>query len=277
MTDKRLDPNHSEYKNCTKIAPKKLQTIVPIAAMWQKPQNPSVRVSELLYGENAIAYAEQNEFYLLQSMHDKYVSYSKKSDFIEVKEFAQNKNYIHVKAAPLFSEADIKSPILTQLSGGSKLPHTYDDSPYQTVQVQLHKKLQTAYIHKAHINVQKNLPLNADSLIAQAEKYLGAPYIWGGRSFRGLDCSGLVQQTLMAFGITCPRDSDMQASSIGKLVETPAKGDIIFWKGHVGFFTGTHLLHAYGDTCLVQKDKCEYIFPRLTIAVNASICARSLT
>jgi cell wall-associated NlpC family hydrolase len=83
-----------------------------------------------------------------------------------------------------------------------------------------------------------------------AERFVGAPYLWGGRDSLGLDCSGLVQQALYACGRACPRDSDMQQAlgqplDIGPDLEGLQRGDLVFWKGHVGvMLDATSLLHA---------------------------------
>jgi cell wall-associated NlpC family hydrolase len=74
--------------------------------------------------------------------------------------------------------------------------------------------------------------------VAVAERFVGTPYLWGGKSSLGVDCSGLVQLALAAAGVGCPRDSDMQQHALGRPLE-PAeakhlqRGDLIFWKGHV--------------------------------------------
>jgi cell wall-associated NlpC family hydrolase len=81
---------------------------------------------------------------------------------------------------------------------------------------------------------------------AVAERFVGAPYQWGGRESLGLDCSGLVQQALYACGLACPRDSDLQ-SALGRPVEASAleRNDLVFWRGHVGMMLdGERLLHA---------------------------------
>jgi cell wall-associated NlpC family hydrolase len=71
--------------------------------------------------------------------------------------------------------------------------------------------------------------------VAVAERFLGTPYLWGGKTNYGLDCSGLVQVALTACGIRCPRDSDMQERALGSSVDigSARRGDLVFWKGHV--------------------------------------------
>src|SRR5579872_3095790 len=87
-------------------------------------------------------------------------------------------------------------------------------------------------------------------LVAVAERFVGAPYLWGGKTVLGLDCSGLVQIALAACGIACPRDSDMQEAAMGKSVTADAysdlrRGDLVFWKGHVAIVRDrATLLHA---------------------------------
>ena len=83
--------------------------------------------------------------------------------------------------------------------------------------------------------------------VAVAERFVGAPYLWGGKSSLGLDCSGLVQVALTACGITCPRDSDMQEGALGKSASLAGlqSGDLIFWKGHVAIARGRNsMIHA---------------------------------
>jgi cell wall-associated NlpC family hydrolase len=87
-------------------------------------------------------------------------------------------------------------------------------------------------------------------LVAVAETFLHAPYLWGGRTSEGIDCSGLVQAGLTAAGHAAPRDSDLMEAALGGPVPEHAplvRGDLVFWKGHVGVMRdGRTLLHANG-------------------------------
>jgi cell wall-associated NlpC family hydrolase len=85
--------------------------------------------------------------------------------------------------------------------------------------------------------------------VAVAERFLGTPYLWGGRSSLGLDCSGLVQTALAACGVTAPRDADLQEKTLGEPVSLdPAawrRGDLLFWPGHVAMVRdGESFIHA---------------------------------
>jgi len=92
---------------------------------------------------------------------------------------------------------------------------------------------------------------HAVDFVELAERFIGTPYLWGGRSRLGIDCSGLVQVTLEASGFTAPRDTDMQQAELGTEVSIPdvlegmQRGDLIYWKGHVGIMADSvTLVHA---------------------------------
>jgi cell wall-associated NlpC family hydrolase len=100
-----------------------------------------------------------------------------------------------------------------------------------------------------HVPARHVAPLKAreKDFVAVAERFLGVPYLWGGKTALGLDCSALVQISLQAAGVACPRDSDMQELALGKpgTLAGLKRGDLVFWKGHVAIARdGKTLLHA---------------------------------
>jgi cell wall-associated NlpC family hydrolase len=107
------------------------------------------------------------------------------------------------------------------------------------------KVARTGWIADAHLAA---LDAFERDPVAVAERYLGAPYQWGGRESLGLDCSALVQQALYACGRGCPRDADMQAAETGQAIDRAQglrRGDLVFWDGHVGLMVDKdRILHA---------------------------------
>jgi cell wall-associated NlpC family hydrolase len=94
--------------------------------------------------------------------------------------------------------------------------------------------------------------------VSVAENFLGVPYVWGGKTYAGLDCSGLVQTALEAGGIAAPRDTDLMETALAEPVplDTQLKrGDLIFWKGHMGvMLDASRLLHANGFAMRVSVE-----------------------
>jgi len=104
---------------------------------------------------------------------------------------------------------------------------------------------------------------------AVALRYLGAPYLWGGRDSVGLDCSGLVQQSLYACGRAGPRDSDMQAKLGAAVpnVESLRRNDLVFWRGHVGLMLDADLLiHANAHHMAVAVERLAEAITRIDAA-----------
>ena len=106
---------------------------------------------------------------------------------------------------------------------------------------------QNWYLPRQHVG---GIDAMADDFVAVAEGFVGTPYLWGGKSSLGIDCSGLVQVSLNAAGTGCPRDSDMQRDGLGRLLGLAEsrelqRGDLIFWKGHVAIARDAEtLVHA---------------------------------
>lgn len=116
------------------------------------------------------------------------------------------------------------------------------------------------YIPRQHV---AELSFTEPDFVAVAERFVGTPYLWGGRSSLGIDCSGLVQIALTAAGTGCPRDSDMQESGLGRALsdvemQNLKRGDLVFWKGHVAIVRDADTIvhaNAHHMTTAIENTK----------------------
>ncbi len=148
-------------------------------------------------------------------------------------------HFINALKAPVFKKADIKSRIKGLLHMGAQI----NAARIEDVFIELSSG---GYIHRKHLQ-----PLGRyveTDFVTIAEAHLELPYVWGGVSTDGLDCSGLVQSALRAVGRDCLRDAGQQEDSLGTVLKNMAalkRGDLVFWPGHVGIMSdGETLLHA---------------------------------
>jgi len=129
----------------------------------------------------------------------------------------------------VFPGPSIKLPPVETLSFGCQLVITRIDEPFAITA----SGGQVPVLHLAPMQTMET------DFVAVAERFLGTPYLWGGKTSLGLDCSALVQLALAACGIPCPRDTDMQERALGSALAAPhepgqlRRGDLVFWKGHV--------------------------------------------
>jgi len=190
----------------------------------------------------------QTENPLTGTCYPGYVGWVKTAHFESLDEVSTHK--VITVGAPVFRKADIKSNVVARLPLNASVKGVLDGKFLRT---------KDGFIHHLHIARIGETSRHED-WIAIAESLLGQPYIWAGVSGFGLDCSGLVQTALRAFGLDAPRDSDQQAS-MGEEVEIKddlsglKRGDLVFWKGHVGVMSSpSRLLHANAHHMMVASE-----------------------
>lgn len=135
-----------------------------------------------------------------------------------------------------------------------------------------------------HLPRQHLAPLDAmaPDFVAIAEQFVGTPYLWGGKSSLGIDCSGLVQIALTTAGTGCPRDSDMQQDGLGRELTTaesrhPQRGDLIFWKGHVAIVRdATTIVHANAHHMATAVENTQAAIARIKAAGSDVLAIKRL-
>ncbi len=158
----------------------------------------------------------------------------------------------------VYTEADFKSPEWKArvLSFGSHLAITSSENGYHELEA-------GGYVMEQHVCRIGDLQ---DDPAKIAESFLGTPYLWGGNSGFGIDCSGLVQSALVACGIRCPRDSDLQAAAFAPVADRAEleRGDLVFWKGHVGMMLDRDtLIHANAHHMAVAVEPLDGAIARI--------------
>lgn len=215
------------------------QVVVPSIQIRNKPNEAAPVDTEALFGEMLVVYDVADGWAWVQLLRDGYVGYAQVSAISSEVELPSHR----VKAIGTFvyPEPDIKKPPLAHLSLNSalKVGEQHD---------QFYRLSSGGFVAVRHLAEEG---VFARDFVDVAERFIETPYLWGGRTRLGIDCSGLVQVAMEAAGITAPRDTDMQRAEIGNDVLMPEnyeglqRGDLIFWPGHVGIMAdGIMLLHA---------------------------------
>lgn len=215
----------------------------PAANLWARPELFSGIETQTIFGEKLTVYERSGGWAWVQLARDGYVGYVREASIAPSGPAITHK--ISSLRAPIFTKADLKSETVGFLPLNAQVSVTLMSGEY----VQMTDGCWLSVMHAVPVET------NESDWVAVAERILGAPYLWGGKTPDGLDCSGLIQTAMHAAGMTCPRDTDMQERALGEPVSEGAilrRGDLVFWKGHVGVMRNeTDLLHANAHTMTV--------------------------
>jgi len=215
------------------------EIIDAIAPLREKPSSEAMMLTQALRGERVTIYDRDGEGWAWGQLNsDGYVGWL--PDRALAMPGAAPTHKVTAIRTFAFPGPSIKLPPVETLVMGTTLTVIREDGPFAVAR-------EGWYLPRRHLG---GIDDHADDFVAVAEGFVGTPYLWGGKSSLGIDCSGLVQVALTAAGTGCPRDSDMQQMGLGWLLG-PAesahlrRGDLIFWKGHVAIVRDAEtLLHA---------------------------------
>lgn len=206
----------------------------PASGIHRVPDAASEQMDQLLFGELFRVLEVKDGWAWGQAGRDGYVGFVRAPDLAPAGDPPTHR--ISAIRTYGFAEASIKSQAHGPFSLNSLLTVTAREGRLVQDQTGL-------WFTEGHLEPIGRIETDP---VAVAERFLGAPYLWGGRESLGLDCSGLVQQALMTCGKACPRDTDLQ-QTLGEAVEPGSlqRGDLVFWKGHVALMLDdARMIHA---------------------------------
>ncbi|WP_336278793.1 C40 family peptidase [Bartonella sp. CB175] len=232
---------------------------IPVAGLFKEDSKESERQTECLLGEELLIFEQGNIMSWGQSLKDGYVGY------IDTEALCtQTIKQTHIVSVPRtfqYLKADLRGPMEYPLSMGSKITVVDEIKTRDTMYSILENGKAVLTRHLIPIGCMYK------DYVTVAETFIHTPYLWGGVSGFGIDCSGLVQLSMMMTGQMVLRDTDMQEQSIGKLLTDSDKlqrGDLIFWKGHVAIMVDHEkIIHANGFSMDVMIEPLEKAITRI--------------
>ncbi|MCE7028176.1 NlpC/P60 family protein [Jiella avicenniae] len=257
------------------VAGKARRVVAPIAPLRRRPDDGAPLDTELLMGERVMVFEETGDGWCwLQAEADSYVGYAPAACLGRVEDAAPPAARVSVPRTLVFPAPDIKRPPLAALPMGALVSVVGEASDHNAHYAEL---ASGGFVVRQHLAPLAEVETD---FVAVAERFLGVPYLWGGKSALGIDCSGLLQLALQATGASAPRDADLQERQLGTRlagVEGLERGDLIFWKGHVGMMAdGRTLLHANSHHMMVAKEPLSATIERLTAKGVAVTSVRRL-
>ncbi len=248
----------------------RMQAIRAVTPMRKSPDIEATQISQLLLGETVIAQDREGAFIRVQNESDAYIGWVQ-SDALSASVLDPTHRISCVRSHA-YSAPKVTAAPTSALSLGMRLTATgTQDGAYLEFE-------RVGWMAAHLVSPLNELECDPASV---AEGFIGTPYLWGGRTSQGLDCSGLVQIAFEACGVSCPRDSDMQANWFGNPIsdwDQPGalrRGDLVFWKGHVGIMLdAATVLHANGTFMTTMQEPLAPAIERIAKEYGEPLGAR---
>lgn len=234
----------------------------PLTDLCRAPAGPRDR--QLLMGAEFLVLERRQDHAFGQAMQDGYVGWVATSALGPA---VPATHFVCASASHLYTAPDIHAPQVATLSFGSRLTITENQGTFAGTDTGL-------FAPRAHLRA---LDHPFDDPAAVAALFLGTPYLWGGNSRGGIDCSGLVQAAYLACGIACPPDSDLQAAWGQEIADGAplGRGDLMFWRGHVAMITDpATLIHANAHHMAVTLEPVANTIARILAQGGGPVTAR---
>jgi cell wall-associated NlpC family hydrolase len=237
-----------------------------VVSLSREPSREASIDTQALFGEEVTVYEVGEEGWSwVQLMRDGYVGYLPSE---ALRKAPSSTHKVVVPRTPIYPGPSMKLPSCGALPMGAEVHVTQMKDEFAQVQG-------LGFVWSDHV---RDIDQAESDFVAVAERFLHAPYLWGGKTVLGLDCSGLVQIALQACNILSPRDTDMMEGSLGSALPLSAdlidlrRGDLVFWKGHVGIMlNAADLLHANGTFMQVTREPLKVARERIRSKTDGDI------
>lgn len=271
MTDRRLTPANARVAEAG--WEDRVDAPTYVEGTWKAIRSPvadlraapgGARDRQLVTGERFLVLEDREGWSFGRAERDGYVGYIPSE---QLGEDTEATHLVAVRASHAYKMPSLKAPEMSPLTFGARVRVTDERHHYFEIGHE-------SFVPKPHLR-PLDRPFRDPATVAQL--YFGTPYLWGGNSSWGIDCSGLIQAACLACHLPCPGDTDLQQAALGHSVPNGSaleRGDLLFWKGHVAMAVDeATLIHANAHHMAVAYEPAAAAIARIEAQGEGSVTA----